>query len=742
MMQRRTFIVGSTSVAGGVLIGYQLQRPLSVTNPLTRLLVGEQFAITPYVIVDEAGVTIIAPRAEMGQGIHGTLAALVAEELDIPLADVKVEHGPASEVYTNTVAFPSATQRQEGWLGRVKRRLGVGGQQQIGTQLTGGQSSIQDGYVKMRKAGAAARAVLVDAAAAEFGVESRVLRTSAGAVVHPDGTRIPYTRLAAAAAAIDPPKDPPLKPREQWTQLGRSQPRVDMVDKCTGLARYAIDIRLPEMLFAVVRWNPRIGGGLKHFDASKAASMKGFRKAIAVDDGIVVIATNTWYAMQAAEMIEVEWGPAPYPATTAEHQEAVERAIDENPERRWRDDGDVDQALAESDVVTGSYRVPYLPHATMEPMSAVARIQDGELDIWAGNQNPTRTQAVAAKIAGIPLDSVRVHTTYMGCGFGRRLEMDFVRTAVHAALAMPATPVKVTWPREADMGHDAYRPVAAARFRGSVSNGRPVALDLKVSSPGLAASLRRRTGKLSGDVKEFLDKFSAAGAAEQPYGIENYRVTAHTAQRLLPVGWWRSVGESQNTFFHESAVDELAHAAGSDPLTMRLMLVEDAPSKAVLEAVAEMSNWGSKLPPGRARGVAYARSSGAATAQVVEVSHTSDGIRVEKSYAAVDVGIALDPRNIDAQVQSAVIFGLSAAMHGEITVSDGMVDQRNFDDYPLMRMDQAPQVQVHIHESGTVIYGVGESATPTAAPALGNAIFAATGQRVRELPFGNTVRFF
>jgi isoquinoline 1-oxidoreductase beta subunit len=331
----------------------------------------------------------------------------------------------------------------------------------------------------------------------------------------------------------------------------------------------------------------------------------------------------------------------------------------------------------------------------------------------------------------------------MGGGFGRRLEMDFVASAVRAARAMPGVPILVTWPREEDVTHDAYRPMASAAFRASLSEGRPVALDLTVCSPGLHASAGRRSERDFDqfDRSEFSTIASSMGAFDQPYRIPHYRVTTANARRLLPVGWWRSVGESQNTFFTESILDELAHLGGIDPLEMRLSLLDHAPSRAVLEAVAEMSDWGSELPAGHARGLAYAHSSDAATAQVIEISLTEQGIRIDRSCAAVDVGIALDPRNIEAQVTSSVIWGLAAATEGETTVSDGSVDQSNFNDYLVMRMRQAPRVDVRIHESGGAIYGVGESATPTAAPALGNAIFALTGRRIRELPFRNSVDF-
>ena len=740
-MNRRRFIYTSLAVSGGIAIGgYFVTRPEPRANPLASSLGDEEVAITPYVIVDRSGVTIIAPRAEMGQGVHGTLAALVAEELEISVTKVNVIHGPPSELYANNVAYPPEHPRKQLWR-RVSRRTGIDFVKVRHPQLTGGQSSTQDAFIKMRKAGAAARVVLVNAAARKLGVKPEELHTSNGCVIHPNGTSLSYTSLVEEAKGILPPEDPPLKPRQQWTQLGRSQPRVDMISKCMGTAEYSIDVRLPGMLYATVLFNPHIGAGVKQIDDSKARELHGFVKTVKWHDGVIVFATNTWYAIRAAQAIDVQWEPAPFPANTADHRKALDNAYDNGSGQHLLDNGDVEATLAEADVVQGKYYVPYLAHATMEPLNAVAWFRNDQLDLWAGNQNPGKAQYIGSQMAGIPEKSVNVHTTYMGGGFGRRLENDFIEIAVQAALAVKGKPVKVTWSREADMTHDVYRPMATARFRGSVSNGKVDAMALELSSPSLFSSARRRDWRMNKDVEERLDKFSSTGAKDQPYNIANYRVTAYTSQRLLPVGWWRGVGESQNVFFHESAIDELAYAAGTDPLKMRVDQLDHEPSRAVLMAVAELSGWDSKLPEGYARGVAYALSSGAATAQVIEVSKTEDGIRIEKVFAVIDVGIALDPKNIEAQVESSVIFGLCAAMDGEITLTDGKVDQKNFNAYKIMRIRQAPIIEVRIYESGSEIYGVGESGTPTAPPALGNAIFALTGRRLRELPFSNSVKF-
>ena len=729
MISRRLFLVGSVAVAGGVAFGF---REFSQLPPrLPAVPVGEgQTALTPYVVIDADGITLIAPRAEMGQGIHTTLAALVAEELDVALEDVRVVHGPASEHYANEIFYGPRPHA-----GRIHGEP---------TQATGGQTSIRDGFVKMRKAGAAARIALVEAASDRLGVAPSALTTQGGKVVAPDGTALAYAELAEAAARVDLPEDPPLRRRSEWRVLGTSQQRVDMVGKCTGTAEFGIDVQLPGLLYGTVVRNPGIGAGMRGFDASGAEAMPGVHRVVPLEQGVVVIADTTWHAFRAAERIVFDWAPPVYPATTAEHRAAVEAQFDGPAHDTPVDAGDVEAALAGAEVIEGAYRVPYLAHATMEPLNATAHLADGKLDIWCGNQFPTLAVKIGAHLAGLSQENVRVHTPYMGGGFGRRFEMDDVEAAVHAALAVPGRPVRVTYRREEDFTHDSYRPMASARFRAALRDGAPVALDLRLAAPSLFYSGEKRKQRiLDGPDKPVPERDISLtmGAREQPYRIANLRVAAFRAPELLPVGWWRSVGESQNCFFLESAIDELAHAAGRDPLEFRLSLIDDAPSRKVLEAVARMSDWGAELPTGKARGVAYCFSSGGATAQVLQIAVTDHGIRVERAWAALDVGIALDPRNIEGQVQGALIFGLSAAIHGEITVADGAVQQRNYDTYPLLRMDQAPLVEVEVHEGGGEITGCGESGTPTAAPALGNAIFAATGRRLRSLPFGQSIDF-
>ena len=737
---RRALLIGSAAVAGGVVFGYwRYKTPHE--NPLERGLGTGEAALTPYVRIDAEGVTLITPRAEMGQGVHTTLAALLAEELDVDLDAVRIEHGPASSAYFNAAVLeegvPFAATDTSPMAERVRRMTRVPAKF-LGMQVTGGSSSIPDAFVKMRKAGAAAREVLLTAAAAELREDRAALGTESGAVVSPSGRKLRYEDLASAAAGIDPPADPPLKPAAQWRLLGRSQPRVDMLPKCTGTAEFSIDVRLEDMLYATVRRNPELGGGVLDFDAETARGMRGVRDIVALPDGAAVVASNTWYAFEAAKTIRFDWEPADYPADTDDHLAAVMSAFDGDHDSRFRDEGNVDNAFLEGADLEGEYRVPYLAHATMEPLNAVAWWRDGRLDIWAGNQLPTQAVKEGAALAGIEEEQVHVHTSYLGGGFGRRAEMDFIKSAVTVAVAMEGIPVKTTWSREEDMTHDAYRPLAVARFRAKVDAGAATALDLKLSAPSVFES---QFGRL--DVPTVGPDISIVQSAwDQPYDIPNHRVTGYRAPLMLPVSSWRSVGASQNGFFHECIVDEMAHAAGIDPLDFRLDMLTDEVSRGVIEAVAELSGWGGAgLPPGRGKGLAFVLSFGVPTAEVVEVVNTPRGIRVLNVWAAVDVGTALDPANIEAQLHSGINFGLSAAIMSEVTIRDGRVEQSNFHNYDALRLPQAPRITVRILENGHRIRGIGEPGTPPAAPALANAVFAATGQRIRELPLKNHVRF-
>ena len=739
-LARRSFLVGSVAVLGGAAFGvwrYRQPHP----NPLLDTLPDGSSAITPYVRIDAQGVTVITPRAEMGQGIHTTLAALVAEELDVDWDQLRVEHGPPGAAYYNRAMLEegvpfgaldhsAAAEAMRGTMGVLAKFVGLQG--------TGGSSSVPDAFDKMRVAGAAARFALVAAAAQRLGVPAATLKTASGAVVAPDGRRLTYPELAADAAKVALPDDPPLKPRALWRYLGKSMPRVDMVGKCTGTATFGIDVRLPGMVFATVRINPALDAPLTSFDATAAKAMRGVLQVVALPGGVGVVADNTWRAFQAAQAVRCEWGAPVYPPTTAALMEAVAASFDpKHEDKQWRDDGDVDQAMAAGQALEAEYRVPYLAHATMEPMNAVAWLHDGQLDLWTGTQVPTIARDQAAKLAGLDTSRVHVHTTLMGGGFGRRAESDYVLQAVRLAMALPGKPVKLTWRREEDMGHDFYRPPAIARFRGTTGQGTVQALDLRVASPSVLASQGGRIGLAPPGP----DKLIADGLHDQPYALPHWRATTFRTPASVPVSSWRSVGNSFNGFFLESFLDELAHQAGADPMALRRTLLTHAPSRAVLDAVAKLSGWGTPLEKGRGRGLAFHLSFGVPVAEVVEVTATPQGIRLDQLSIAADVGTTLDPRNVEAQLQSGALFGLSAAMFGEITFAGGAVEQGNFHQYETLRMAQVPRIRVQVLDGGGPIRGVGEPGTPPAAPALANAIFQATGQRIRELPLRKHIAF-
>lgn len=736
---RRTFLIGSAAIVGGVAFGvWQARRPLD-----NRLVAGPGGGVlTPYVLIDGTGVTIIVPRAEMGQGVHTTLAALVAEELDVAWQDIRVLHGPPAQAYYNGAiihgALPFKDYSLTPWQDRIQNAIEVM-PRLLGLQVTGGSTSTVDAYEKMRHAGAVAREALKAAAADRLGVALADLTTSGGVVTAPDGRSIAYADLAAAAAARPLP-NAGLRDPASWRYLGKPMPRTDMVAKVTGTAQFGIDTRLPGMRFAAVRMVPRLGGTMRRFEARAARAMPGVEQIVDLGDGIAVVATNTWLAIQAAEAVDVAWGDAPYPPDTAGIFAEIAKAFDNSPNSLLRDDGDVGAALVGDGVIRAEYRVPFLAHATMEPMNATALFTGDTLELWGGTQSPVITRDKAAAAVGLDAGAVTVHTTFLGGGFGRRGETDFTTLAARVAAAVPGVPVNVTWSREEDMRHDFYRPGAMARMQGRVQGGRAVALDAAIAAP----SVTRAAGKrLAGFAAPGPDRGHVEGAFDQPYAIPDYRVAGHLADLAVPVGFWRSVGNSFNGFFHESFIDELAHAAGRDPLEFRLDHVRPAhaPSAKVLEAVAEMSGWGTSKPTGLGRGVAFTYSFGTPVAEVIEVVQEARGIRINRAWIACDPGRALDPKIIEAQMISGLIYGLSAAVMGKITFADGEVEQFNFPDQDALRMFSAPEVTVRILENNRGIGGVGEPGTPPAAPALANALYDLTGVRARELPLNQTFGF-
>jgi isoquinoline 1-oxidoreductase subunit beta len=737
---RRTFLIGSAAVAGGVAFGiYAYKR--APTNPLLKGLGDGQAALTPYVRVDQSGVTIITPRADVGQGAYSVLAALVAEELDLAWEDIRVEPGPPSAAYYNgkvlAEALPFAA-TDDGLIARNARVLGDVVAKFMGVQVTGGSSTVADAYEKMRVAGAMAREVLLLAAAKQTGIAKNDLRTRNGAVITPDGRLLSYASLAGTAAQIDLPATVALKPESEWRYLGNPMRRIDMVAKCTGTAVFGIDLRMPGMVYATVRTNPRLGGGMKSYDASAAAMSKGVIKIVPITGGVGVIADNTWRAFKAANLIKFDWGPAPYPPTTAAMFDTVAASfISGRQNSRFKNEGNVEAALTGTSVIEAEYRVPYLAHAPLEPMNVVVQLKDGQLDIWTGTQIPRFLVANAASITGLRAENIHLHAQMSGGSFGRRLEDDYVHQTIELAKAFPGRPIKMTWTREEDMTHDFPRPLGIARMRGAVKDGKVDAYDLSIAYPSVTASqFGRQNLPIPGP-----DVAIVAGAWDQPFKIPNYRVTGYRVAELVPVSSWRSVGASGNGFLHDCFLDELIHAAGADPLKERVRLCWHEPSRKVLEAVGEMSSWGTDLGKDRGRGVAFTLSFGVPTAEVIEVTNTVRGIRIDKVFVAVEVGRVLDPKNFDNQVQGGVIWGLGHAMNAELTYADGIAQQTNYHAFEGMRLYQTPLIEVRALTNTNEIRGIGEPSVPPAAPALANAIFAATGKRIRELPLNKHIEF-
>jgi len=738
---RRSFLIGSAAVLGGVAFGvWRAKTPY--TNPLLKRLGEGEAALTPYVKIDASGVTLITPRADKGQGAYHVQAALIAEELDVTLEAVKIDPGPPDRAYWNTALAAEAAEFNAPEEGFVQDALtGVLGSVMkfVGLQITGGSTTVPDGFIKLRAAGASARETLKLAAAEQLGVAVGDLRTEAGHVIAPDGTALRYEKLAEAVAGMEPVQDVALRDPSEWRYLGKPMQRVDILAKSTGTQAYGIDFEIEGMVYAAVKLAPAQGGGLVSYDASAALEMRGVSGVYDVSGGVAVVADNTWRAFQAAEAVEAEWSASDMPANMAEHWAALEASfVPSHQDSRVRDDGDVDTAMLEGEAVTADYRAPYLAHAPLEPVSATVLVSDARVDVWTGTQIPRFVQATVAKIAGLDADAVHVHVLMMGGSFGHRLEDDVVRQAAEVAVQMRGVPVKLTYSRETDMAHDYTRQIAAAKMRGTVKDGRVQAYDLSIAMPSVIVSQMGRQGLgVPGP-----DSQIVAGAFEQPFAIPHHRVTGYRADPLAPVSSWRSVGASTNGFFYNLGLEELIEAAGADPLEERLRLASDPLARKVLEAVGEMSDWdGVSLGPRRGRGIAMTRSFGVHCAEVVEVTDTDDGIRIDKVYVAAEVGRVLDPVNFENQVQGGVVWALGHAMNCEITYEGGVAEQLNFDSFDGMRMSQCPEIVVRGLENGEAVRGVGEPPVPPAAPALAAAIYAATGVRLREMPFSKFVRF-
>jgi isoquinoline 1-oxidoreductase beta subunit len=735
---RRSFLALGATFAGGAAFGVYKVTEVP-PNPLVPA--AGAIPLNPWVIINADGVTVIAPRAEMGQGISTTLAALVAEELDVDWAQVRVLHGPPAQAYFNAgfgeamSTEPSyvlaSAPHEASWMATALPKV-------FSLQMTGGSTSTIGGFDQMRLAGATAREALKAAAARRLGVSPADLTTANGQVI--GAQTFTYAELAEEAAGLVP-ADVPLRDPSTWRYLGQSMPRLDMESKSTGTAQFGVDTWLPGMVFATVRMNPRRGGAMLSLDPAPALAVPGVTQVVPLDGGYAVLATNTWSAFQGAEAAVADWGPADYPGDTDAMFTAIAAAFDGRRNSRMRDDGDVEADLARGGVIEAEYRIPFLAHTAMEPLNATAWLkEDGSLEVWCGNQAPVMTRNACAAAAGIDADLVTLHTPVMGGGFGGRTDPTPAVQAARLAAMMPGTPVKLTWSRDEDMAQDYYRPAAIARFQGRLDGGQATALWGRVAAPSAA---QNALGRLMGFAPPGPDRGTVDGGFDQPYGLPNFRYDGHLSDLTVPLGFWRSVGYSMNAFFLESFVDEMAHAAGADPLAFRLDLIrpEHQPSAQVLERVAQMSGWEGLKRPGFGRGVAFNYSFGTIVAQVIEVQDTGNGIRMTRAWIACDPGLALDPSIIEAQMTGAMIYGLSAAVMGAITFTDQQANERNFWDYDALRMHNTPAFQVAILQNNGRfghIGGVGEPGTPPAAPALANALFDLTGTRARELPLNRT----
>ena len=744
IFNRRNFLIGSAVIAGGVAFGaYRLTSDYD--NPLLGELGDDETAFTPYMKIDKDGVVAITGRAEMGQGANSVLVAMLAEELDVAYEDIRVEHGPASSAYYVGSAMRSlaGTPNHKRTEETIEEEYGLRWIAKIlGFQITGGSATTDDGYFVMRRTGAAAREALVKAAAKQWRVSAASLQTENGHVINPKtGERLAYTQLAEAAAQIKLSKEPKLKPLSQHKYIGKSMPRNDMVPKVTGTAEFGMDIDLPGMVYAAVRENPYRWRPIKSLDASAALKKRGVQKVVQLEQGYAVIADNSWRAMQALDDVDVEWDTAvEYPgdmdavyADLAKTMETTEPNVEGN------QDGDADAVLAAADKVTkAEYRASYLAHIQMEPLNAtVLWNADDSIEMWTGTQSPSPGLSAVSNVTGVPKEKIKINTVFLGGGFGRRGEVDYMQTAALVARELKGTPVKVLYSREDDFARDTYRPAALARLEGTVENGKVTAVKGAASTLSVIGNWGGRIGLPLGGPDDSIIE----GMSHQPYAIPNYQVKGYLSDSKMPIGAWRSVGASQNSFFFESFLDELAHEHGLDPLAMRLdMAAPYAPVKKLLEKVGDMSNWGSKLPANKARGIALCSSFFSFVAEVVEISQTEDGIKVDNVYIAADPGKVIDRNNFEAQMTGGALFGLSQAI-GAVTVADGMVEQSNFHDYPIPRFTQSPNFEVAILENHVGVGGAGEPGTPPFMPALGNAIFALTGKRLREMPFSDHIDF-
>ncbi len=706
---RREFLKTSALVGGGLVIAFAVPGGRRFVRAQAATRAGAVFAPNAFLRVgSDDSVTVLLAHSEMGQGIWTALPMLIAEELDADWRRVKVEHAPAAPPYAHTA---------------------------FGMQMTGGSTSTWSEFDRYRQAGATARALLVQAAAQRFGVKSADCRTENGAVIA-GSQRARYGELADAAAKLPAPKTVPLKDPKDWKLIGKPTRRLDTPEKTTGRAQFGMDVQFPGLLTAVVARPPVFGGRVKSFDATAAMAIPGVRKVVQVPSGVAVVADHFWAAKLGRDALKIDWDLGPHASLDSTALREEFRKLAGTKGATAARAGNVASALGKAaKTIEAEYAVPYLAHAPMEPLNATVRIEGGKCEVWTGTQFQTLDQQLAAQITGLKPEQVEIHTTFLGGGFGRRANptSDFVTQAVHVAKAAGA-PVKTVWTREDDVRGGYYRSAYLHRARiGLGPDGTPVAWQhVLVGQSNLTGTPFEAVL-----VKNGIDATSVEGLADSPYlkEIPNHRVELHSPKTGIPVLWWRSVGHSHTAFVMESLIDELAQAAGKDPVEYRRALLKNHPRHlGVLSLAAEKAGWGVPLAKGRARGMAVHESFGSFAAQVAEVSVDAGRIRVHRVVCAIDCGIAVNPETITAQMESGIAFGLGAALHSALHFKDGRVQESNYHDYRVLRMNEMPVVEVHIVPSTEKPGGIGEVGVPPIAPAVANAVAALTGQRLRELP--------
>lgn len=743
---RRRFILGGLGAAGALVVGWGVMPPrqrLNGAHPLP--VVQGEVALNGWIKIAADGiVTVAMHRSEMGQGIHTALQMLVAEELDVPMHMIRTMHAPVDKIYGNMAMLADGLPFHPDDQGTVKRFaqwMTLKTARELGLQVTGGSSSVKDAWTPLREAGATARAMLVAAAAQEWQVAASQCRTENGLVKNAAGKQLAYGVLAAKAVNARP-ESVTLKDPKAFTLIGHPQARTDTRSKTDGSAQYGIDARPEGLLYAALKMSPVIGGTVKHVDVQAVQGLPGVRHVVdfsaeagpAGVAGVAVVADSYWHAKKALAALPLEWNPGPHAdLTTAKVFQELAEKIDSESGFTYYRQGDAPAMLNSADAVKkvqAEYRAPFLAHAAMEPINCTAQLKEGRLDLWVSTQVPSIAVDVAAKAAGIPAEQVNLHMSFLGGGFGRRLEVDMVLQAVAVARKTGGLPVKLVWSREEDITHDVYRPAALARFSAALdAQGRVIAYDNKSASGSITHQVLKRTFGLMGAGP---DKTTAEGEYDTSYQFPHQKIAHVIVPTPVPLGYWRSVGHSHNAFFKESFIDELAHAAGKQPAAFRRELLSN--QRRHLTVLDAALNKAGTAPEGRAHGIALHRSFGSIVAQVAEVSVHDGQIRVHRMVCAVDCGIAVNPNIIMQQMESAVIFGLSAALYGEVTIKDGQVQQTNFHDYAVLRMNEAPHVEVVIVPSAEPPEGIGEPGVPPVAPAVANAVFMLTGQRLRSLP--------